>query len=102
MNKQPKMNHAFSDVTADGLILALTCLMTAKHNGKEQVVTLQTSTDNRYVMTLSDRNMSNPETGKPRNQRVLSSTDFAHLLWSGLNENHEALVGFKNVTGWSK
>jgi hypothetical protein len=94
------MNHAFDDITPEGLIVAIQCLMTAPHDGKEQAIMLQTAANGDFVMTLGDRNKSDPATGKPRNQRVLSSPDFAHLIWSALNENHEALSGFKKLTGW--
>lgn len=103
-----KMKHAFSNVTADGLIAAITALTGTSRlddNGQPQpqIVTIgQHNQTGDWVVVVGDAADGDTTTGEGVDQRVFSSEELSHTLYSALVDHYAAFEAFKEATGWTK
>lgn len=102
------MKHAFSNVTADGLIAAITALTDTPRlddnaRPQPQIVTIgRHSETGEWVIVMGEAADGDTTTGEGLNHRVFSSPELSHALYSALVDHYAAFDAFKNATGWTK
>jgi hypothetical protein len=102
-----KMKHAFSNVTGDGLIAAISALTTVPRlddnaRPQQQVVMIgQHNQNSEWVVVMGDAEDADTTTGDTNGRRVFSSPELSHALYSALLDHPYAFNAFKLATGWS-
>jgi hypothetical protein len=97
------MKHAFSNVTAEGLIAAIKALTDTPRGEDQQIVTIgRHNVTGEWIVNVSDAADGDATTGEGLNHRTFGSPELSHALYSALVDHAEAFDVFKAATGWSK
>lgn len=99
------MKHAFSNVTSEGLIVAITAMTEVARlddNAQPQKQAIAIGRHNQtghWIISMGDT-----ADGEPcifNGERVFSSPELSHAIYGALVDHYAAFNVFKERTGWS-